>query len=324
MKKFCYCIALIMLVGVLSGCTKKPVLELKQEIFTLELGEAVNLDPYYYLNTDQLSEDEKTKLDQEMLFAVYTPEGSVRTQDGKAYPMPGSYDGSIAYKKETVNFKVEVKDTVAPVITGLESIELAAGTELNYAEYYSATDLNDMEEIQYDTSTIDVNTEGTYTLKIAVKDAAGNEGIKEVPVTIKGVTDQQETSSEVVTNEDGTQSYVTTITDKPVYVEPETPSYPAPSGGNTNPTSQTPPHSQGSENTAGNNSNATNDSQSTPKPDRTESICTPTVWNSGLLFDSLDEARVYAEDFMMSHIEKIGGYGLLTTCGKTTISWTYY
>ena len=40
-------------------------------------------------------------MDQEILFAVYTPKSSVRLQDGKAYPMPGSYEGTISYKKET-------------------------------------------------------------------------------------------------------------------------------------------------------------------------------------------------------------------------------
>ena len=261
-------------------------------------------------------------MDQEILFAVYTPKSSVRLQDGKAYPMPGSYEGTISYKKETVNFAVEVKDSVAPVITGLESIELALRAEFNYSDYFTATDLNDMEEIQYDTSAIDINTEGTYTLKISVKDVAGNEGVKEVPMTIKVVGDQQEASSEVVTNEGGTQSYVTTIIDKPVYVEPETPRYQAPSGGNTNTTSQTPPHSQDSENTAGNNSNATNNAPS--EPDRTETACTPNKGNSNKLFDTEKEATDWGdEQLRIDKYQPYRGYSGWSTCGKYTIDFTY-
>ena len=322
MKKYFYGFVLIMVIGVLTGCSSKPLLELKQEVFTLELGDSVNLDHYYYLNADGLSEDAKKELDKEILFAVYTPESSIMVQDGKAYPMPGAYEGVIGYKnkKDTLSFTVEVRDRVAPVIEGLKSIELAAGTEFNYSDYFTATDLNDMEEIQYDTSAIDINTEGTYTLKISVKDAAGNEGVKEVPVVIKLVSDTQETSSEVVTAEDGSQSYVTTVTEKPIaYEPPASPSNQEQYNGGGS-TTQAP-----AQNTAPNN-NPTSNSETTPpaEPDRTESTCTLPAGNSTMIFDSEDEAIAWAEEQMdIDRAKTYRGYGFITACGKTTIDFTY-
>ena len=320
MKKFFYGFVLIMTIGVLTGCSSKPVLELKQDVFTLELGDSVNLDLNDYLNTEQLSEEVKAKLVEEVQLEINFLDSSMKIQDDKTYPLTGSYEGSITFKKETVNFTVEVKDSIAPVIEGLESIELAAGTEFNYSDYFTATDLNDMEEIQYDTSAIDINTEGTYTLKISVKDAAGNEGVKEVPVVIKLVSDTQETSSEVVTAEDGSQSYVTTVTEKPIaYEPPASPSNQEQYNGGGS-TTQAP-----AQNTAPNN-NPTSNSETTPpaEPDRTESTCTLPAGNSGLIFDSLDEAIAYADKYMMDNIKEIGGYGTISACGKTTIQWSYY
>ena len=320
MKKYFYCFVMIMMIGVLTGCSSKPVLELKQDIFTLELGDPVNLDYYYYLNTDELSEEVKAKLVEEVQLEMNIPDSSTKIQNDKTYPLTGTYEGSITFKKETVNFTVEVRDRVAPMIEGLKSIELAAGTEFNYSNYFTATDLNDMEEIQYDTSAIDINTEGTYTLKISVKDAVGNEGIKEVPVIIKSVSDTQESSSEVVTAEDGSQSYVTTVTDKPVAYEPP-----------ASPSNQDQYNGGGSmtqapaQNTASNN-NPTSNNETTPpaEPDRTESACTSTTGNSNQFFDTWDEADAYGLAQRRENSNTIRGYAAGSAgCGKFTVNFIY-
>lgn len=319
MKKVLSILALTVFIFILSGCQEKNILVLQDKEFITEYGQEISSELEDYLDLSSVSEKDQ----EQMTLTVNVKEEDHVTKDDGTYIKTGTYEASITYKNKFIAFNIIVKDTVAPVLTGLDQIELASGTELNYSDYYSASDLNELEEIQYDTSNIDINNEGTYLLKISVKDIAGNEAQKEVPVTVKNVLDTQESSSEVVTGEDGSQSYVTTITDKPVAYDPPV----TPDNQQQNPivenNQQTQSTPQSNENTTGNNSNATNNTPSTPEPDRTEAACTPTVWNSGLLFNSLEEATTYADKYMMENVKKIGGYGTLTTCGKTTISWTY-
>ena len=259
-----------------------------------------------------------------MTLTVNIKEEDHVTKDDKTYIKTGTYEAGITYKNKFTAFSIIIKDTVAPVLTGLDHIELASGTELNYSDYYTASDLNELEEIQYDTSNIDINSEGTYLLKISVKDIAGNEAHKEVPVTVKNVLDTQESSSEVVTGEDGSQSYVTTITDKPVAYDPPV----SPDNQQQNPivenNQQTQSTPQSNENTASNDNSTTNNIPSTPEPDRTESTCTLPAGNSGKIFDSVKEARDYAEEYAAKHIEEVGGYGLISSCGKATIQFDFY
>lgn len=320
MKKVLSILVLTVFIFILSGCQEKNILVLQDKEFITEYGQEISLKLEDYLDLSSVSEKEQ----EQMTLTVNVKEEDHVTKDDGTYIKTGTYEAGITYKNKFIAFNIIVKDTVAPVLTGLDQIELASGTELNYSDYYSASDLNELEEIQYDTSNIDINNEGTYLLKISVKDIAGNEAQKEVPVTVKNVLDTQESSSEVVTGEDGSQSYVTTITDKPVAYDPPV----SPDNQQQNPivenNQQTQSTPQSNENTASNDNSTTNNTSSTPEPDRTESTCTLPAGNSGKIFDSVKEARDYAEEYAAKHIEEVGGYGLISSCGKATIQFEFY
>lgn len=220
MKK--YGILIIIIWGILLvGCEKKPTLILKQEVFTYELGEQISKDLDTFLELDKVGDKEK----EEIVLTLSIPEERFITKGDKTYAMTGSYEGTITYLKETVNFTIEVKDTTAPELSGLSSIEIPLGTSLDYSLYFNAQDLNELEPVIFDDSQVDYQTEGTYMLSVISKDIAQNETVLEVPVICILVNENQEASSEIVNNEDGSQHFVTHLTEKKRSVLMDVPYY---------------------------------------------------------------------------------------------------
>lgn len=84
-------------------------------------------------------------------------------------------------------FEVYTPDTEAPVITAKDkSVEF--GKTPDYMAGVSATDNADgdlTEKIEVDTSKVNVNKAGKYTITYSVSDEAGNQGTKESIITVK-------------------------------------------------------------------------------------------------------------------------------------------
>lgn len=95
------------------------------------------------------------------------------------------------------------------------------GTDLSKFDFnalglFNASDLSPV-ELNYDFSAIDANKEGTYTLKVNVKDSSGNTTTKELPVNITPVANSnQELVTETITNEEGKKIIRNTLKDKEV------------------------------------------------------------------------------------------------------------
>ena len=95
------------------------------------------------------------------------------------------------------------------------------GTDLSKFDFnalglFNASDLSPV-ELSYDYSAIDANKEGTYTLKVNVKDSSGNTTTKELPVNITPVANSnQELVTETITNGEGKKVIRNTLKDKEV------------------------------------------------------------------------------------------------------------
>lgn len=95
------------------------------------------------------------------------------------------------------------------------------GTDLSKFDFnalglFNASDLSPV-ELSYDFSAIDANKEGTYTLKVNVKDSSGNTTTKELLVNITPVANSnQELVTETITNEEGKKIIRNTLKDKEV------------------------------------------------------------------------------------------------------------
>lgn len=128
----------------------------------------------------------------------------------------GNYEINFTYKKEKQSVKVTVKDTKAPEITAPDSIDVIQYTDLstfNFGELLQATDYSDVKDWKIDTSKVDVNTIGTYDLKVTIQDKYKNKASKKLKVNIvqaPEVAEGEVAVTEVVTDENGNKKTVVT------------------------------------------------------------------------------------------------------------------
>ena len=189
-KKYWYVIAFI-IVGFIVLNKEPDYLVLKKNTFKVELGTPFNIKPETYLNTEKLDTDVKKDLNNIENFCLDV----------------GKYKVTVSYKNEKETFTYKVEDTTAPVITGAESIDIVQSTDLSTYDFkvlYTIDDLSQT-DVKYDTSAIDVNTIGAYTLKIISEDNYGNKCDKEVAINVVAPLSADEVIvEETVSNADGT------------------------------------------------------------------------------------------------------------------------
>lgn len=193
--------------------SKPELLILKKDEIIVEYGQSISTDPKDYLNTKGLdSEDKKkvlenTKFKADIKNEIVTTinEDGTKTESDAGYAQIGNYKIILTYEDETKNVMVKVKDTTAPELTIPESIEMVQGTNLSTYDFKSlmtATDLAQLNDIQIDYSSIDVNIPGEYTAKASVEDVNKNKTEKEFKVTVvaSSADSNTETTTEVVTD----------------------------------------------------------------------------------------------------------------------------
>ena len=179
------------------------------------------------------------------------------------YYSVGNYKVTISYKNQKEVVKYKVVDTTAPVITGVESIDIVQGIDLSAYDFASLFTVSDLAKVEteFDTSAIDSNVINSYTLKVIVKDESKNETVKEVAVNIvQAPSLDEEIVSETVTNADGSTS-VKTVTKKKATVE---------SNSNSSSSSNNISNSKSSSSNTSSNSTSNNNS-STARPNNSSS-----------------------------------------------------
>lgn len=162
-KKYWYVIAFI-IVGFIVLNKEPDYLVLKKNTFKVELGTPFNIKPETYLNTEKLDTDVKKDV---LENAKVTVDKDLNNIENFCLDV-GKYKVTVSYKNEKETFTYKVEDTTAPVITGAESIDIVQSTDLSTYDFkvlYTIDDLSQT-DVKYDTSAIDVNTIGAYTLKI--------------------------------------------------------------------------------------------------------------------------------------------------------------
>lgn len=177
-----------------------PDLSLKKEVVTVEYGQTYNPVFDQLVKTKGLDKDDVKYLKNNVKI-----KNGIKNEDQKDYPAVGKYKVTVKYKDETKTVKVTVKDTTAPELNVPDNTEVVKGTDLSTFDFkslMSATDLAQLNEIQIDYSSIDVNTAGEYTAKASVEDVNKNKTEKEFKVTVvEPSTDENtETTTEVQTD----------------------------------------------------------------------------------------------------------------------------
>lgn len=196
------CVAGVLLIGGVYYVTRdtSPDLSLKKEVVTVEYGQTYNPVFDQLVKTKGLDKDDVKYLKNNVKI-----KNGIKNEDQKDYPAVGKYKVTVKYKDETKTVKVTVKDTTAPELNVPDNTEVVKGTDLSTFDFkslMSATDLAQLNEIQIDYSSIDINTAGEYTAKASVEDINKNKTEKEFKVTVvEPSTDENtETTTEVQTD----------------------------------------------------------------------------------------------------------------------------
>lgn len=221
------CLAGVLVIGVagtvvLNSNGSKNLVLTSNEV-DVELGQKVSTNVADYLdankvdNLDKIIKDTKEKDNLKYVTVTNKDEqGNVVSKEEKDYPKVGNYEINFNYKKEKQTVKVTVKDTTAPEITAPDSIDVIQYTDLstfNFGELLQATDYSDVKDWKIDTAKVDVNTIGTYDLKVSIQDKYKNKASKKLKVNIvqaPEVGEGEVAVTEVVTDENGNKKTVIT------------------------------------------------------------------------------------------------------------------
>ena len=221
------CLAGVLVIGcagaVILNTSSSKELVLASDEVKAEFGQRVSTNVADYLDAnksgdvDKIIKDTKEKDDLKYVTVTNKDEnGNVVSKEEKDYPKVGDYEISFTYKKEKQSIKVTVKDTTAPEIKAPDSIDVIQYTDLstfNFGELLQATDYSDVKDWKIDTSKVDVNTIGTYDLKVTIQDKYKNKASKKLKVNIvqaPEVAEGEVAVTEVVTDENGNKKTVVT------------------------------------------------------------------------------------------------------------------
>jgi len=221
------CVAGVLVIGcagaiILNTSSSKELVLASDEV-KAEFGQKVSTNVADYLdankvdNLDKIIKDTKEKDNLKYVTVTNKDEqGNVVSKEEKDYPKVGNYTINFTYKKEKQSIKVTVKDTTAPEIKAPDSIDVIQYTDLstfNFGELLQATDYSDVKDWKIDTSKVDVNTIGTYDLKVTIQDKYKNKASKKLKVNIvqaPEVAEGEVAVTEVVTDENGNKKTVVT------------------------------------------------------------------------------------------------------------------
>lgn len=221
------CLAGVLVIGcagaVIYSTSSSNELVLASDEVKAEFGQKVSINVADYLdankvdNLDKIIKDTKEK--DNLKYVTVTnkdDQGNVVSKEEKDYPKVGNYTINFTYKKEKQSIKVTVKDTTAPEIKAPDIIDVIQYTDLstfNFGELLQATDYSDVKDWKIDTSKVDVNTIGTYDLKVSIQDKYKNKASKKLKVNIvqaPEVAEGEVAVTEVVTDENGNKKTVVT------------------------------------------------------------------------------------------------------------------
>lgn len=291
--------------ALIIGCAGAVILNkssndlvLTSNTLDVELGQTVSTNIDDYLDHDKVNDklakkiikETEEKDDLKYVKVVNKDEnGNVVSKEEKDYPKVGNYEINFTYGKEKATVKVTVKDTTKPEIKAPESIDIIQYTDLsafNFSELLEATDYSDVKDWKIDTSKVDVNTIGSYDLKVSIQDEYKNKASKKLKVNVveaPAVDDGEVAVTEVITDGNGNKKTVVTkktnsevssndavassspVSNKGMVKSDATNTKPASNSGTSTPASSSGSNSSSNSNTNTSN-NGGNSSNSTSKP----------------------------------------------------------
>lgn len=188
-------IAVITVVVIAMIILSQPKLVVKAETMDIEYGNEISTKAEDYLDTEKVDKDIIAKTN-------VTVDISNHDKSDNEYISIGEYLVKLTFEDETVEVKVNVKDTTKPTFDKFEKeIEITkdckpAGDELSkLLKKFTAKDLQNV-TISLDDSKVDYSKEGTYKATVKAVDASKNEATQETTIKIVKPTIKLDKKSE--------------------------------------------------------------------------------------------------------------------------------
>ena len=188
-------IAVITVVVIAMIILSQPKLVVKAETMDIEYGNEISTKAEDYLDTEKVDKDIIAKTN-------VTVDISNHDKSDNEYISIGEYLVKLTFEDETVEVKVNVKDTTKPTFDKFEKeIEITkdckpAGEELSkLLKKFTAKDLQNV-TISLDDSKVDYSKEGTYKATVKAVDASKNEATQETTIKIVKPTIKLDKKSE--------------------------------------------------------------------------------------------------------------------------------
>ncbi|MEG0093922.1 MAG: hypothetical protein RR673_07490 [Erysipelotrichaceae bacterium] len=168
------------LVFVIFALPHENSLSLKKETFIVEYGKTISTKAVDYLKTEDTKILDKAKVTIE----------KIENEKDKDYAKIGTYKAIIKYGEKSENFKIEVKDTKAPVFKDImKEVVIEKNAEnVDYTKYFQVEDLSDT-KIKVDSKKVDLGKVGDYEIKVNATDKYKNAKIKNVKVKVVSLED---------------------------------------------------------------------------------------------------------------------------------------
>lgn len=169
----------VVIVLVMVVFKEDTYLKLKNTDFIVEYGEHISTHIQDYLDLSELNETQKNTIIESAVLNFDIP-----NEQEKDYPAIGHYYGDISYHKETVQFNIIVKDTIAPEFKDFRNIITSyKDIKPDYASLYLVNDLSQV-QISCDDQNVKYDSVGEYQAKIKAIDASNNETAQDIIVKV--------------------------------------------------------------------------------------------------------------------------------------------
>lgn len=173
MKKRTVALAVLLL----AGCAQPA--ELKKHTFTIELGQDVYANPALYAAEVQSG---ITGMKVVPVTSGIGKKDNRFISRGYDYLLVGEYDFVLENGSQKTPFRIKIKDTKAPTVTGeVSEIDAKVGERIDWNSYFHATDISGVSyEAPFDTTA----TPGDHDITVRISDRFGNTVEKNVKVKV--------------------------------------------------------------------------------------------------------------------------------------------
>lgn len=159
-------------------CACSSGIQLKKQMFTIELGKDIYANPTLYLKNPPHSSRVKV-ISKSIGIDKKNNRFMTSSMD---YLVVGEYDFAIQDGNKEYPFVIKVKDTKAPVCASeVSQITIGVGQNIDWNSYFHATDLSG---VTFEAN-VDTSSASTQDVQVKISDRFGNSVTKNVSVVVQ-------------------------------------------------------------------------------------------------------------------------------------------